>query len=225
MAFILSTSTTVSSPFQNAISVNTGAGFQQQILYQLSSVDPVYDVIIQAQETVNISIYAPGPGYNTQSSLNCEPANSISLSVDPGFCGSPVQGASINGNFYVSNYTYSKNRDTYGIETWSLIAAPKFMDANLNVLYESIFLRGVALGSSTDGETGVSFAQTVPGEHVSINVSAGFPGVGQANTAHYGIVASVGGGAGAGPSDGQASVNIPYTSIYNEGGTNTRVLT
>jgi len=217
MAFIISTDTNVSSPFNNALSVNTSTNNQRQILYQLSNKNPIYDAIINLQISVSISIYSPGPSKSTANSVNCEPADSVLLQVDPGFCGSAVTGASINGNFYVSNYTYTKTRDTYGVENWSFVSAPQYLDDNLNVIYEALFLRGVALGSSTEPEnnTGVNFSSNTV-ESTSMGVSAGFPGVGQANVTKNGIVSSVGGGKGPGDTDGQASVAIPYTPIIND---------
>lgn len=214
MPFILSSSTTVSAPFQKAVSVNASLNTLRQDLFQLSNSNPIYDTLISFQTTLSITIYAPGPLHSTVHSVNCEEANSIPVQVIPGFCGGPIPGLSLNDNYYVTSYSYNKDKNGYGTETWNLVTANQFLDEDLNVEYEILFFRGVATGNSTNPEsqTGVQFeGNTIQTKNFSVSV--GFPGIGTANISKYGRVTAVGGGTGPGGTEGQASVSIPYIPV------------
>jgi len=215
MAFILSTATTVSAPFNNALSVNTSVNSNQQLLFQLSNTEPVYDFLINFQTTVSITVYAPGPEYSVIQSTDCQAANTIDLRIDPGFCGTPINNLIVDEPFFVNSYSYQKSRNTYGQETWSLASLPKVLDEDGDIIYESIMFRGVATGTFTNAaQTGVeSVGNTV--KSFNMAVAGGFPGVGTANELFFGRVVEVGGGVGPGDSDGNASVSIPYTQIPN----------
>ena len=213
MTFILSTSTTVSAPFQNALSINTSINAQRQELYQLSISNPIYDSLVQYQTSISIAIYSPGPSYSTQHSVNCLVASPIEITINPGACGGSID--VISDEFYASAYSYKKDINTYGQESWSLVTVPKYFDDDLqNESYLLSFLRGVATGNSTDPEsqTGVQFIGTTV-ESKSMSISAGFPGIGNAFSVKYGRVISIGGSIGPGDGDGQASVSIPYVPL------------
>lgn len=219
MAFILSTATVVSSPFQNAVSVNTGVNTQQQLLFQLSNSNPVYDTLINYQTTVNISVYSPGPKYNTIQSVDCKASNTLRVKVTPGFCGKSLPSLVIDDEFYVNNYSYSKDRNTHGTESWSLISKNRVLDDTGKLQYESEMFRGISTGTSTGGAkntTGTVFSGNLT-KSSQMSVQAGFPGVGSANEIFFGRVVAVGGGIGEGDSEGQASVSIPYVEVPNDG--------
>lgn len=226
MAFVLSTDTVVSAPFNNAVSVNTNVNAQRQDLYQLSNTNPVFDTIVQYKTTVSVTIYAPGPEYSVVQSVNCEPASPFKLSVTPGLCGTSAPNFKIDDYFYATGYSYKKDINSYGQETWSLTTTPKFFEDDLqNELYTTIFLRGVATGTSTSPEarTGVTFTgNTVSSK--SMSVSAGFPGVGNAFNLKYGRVTKIGKSTGPGATDGQANVTIPYVTLATDGNINPRKL-
>jgi hypothetical protein len=213
MAFILSTATVVSAPFANAVSVNVSVNSQQQFLYQLSNSNPVYDSLTNFQTALNITVYSPGPTYNTIQSTDCKVANTININVEPGFCGTSIPGLEIDDNFVVNSYSYIKARNTYGQETWGMTTLPKILDENGNELYTATLFRGVATGTATD-ETiaGVQFTGATV-ESNTMSVTAGFPGVGTANTLQFGRVTRVGGSTGPGSVDGQANVSIPYVQV------------
>ena len=224
MAFILSSDTTISNPFGNAVSVNTAVNARRQDLYHLSSTNPIYDIIINYKTTLTVNVYSPGPAYSTAHSVNCQIPEALEVSVVPGFCGAVIRGLQLRDDFYVSGYSYSKNRDSFGIESWSLTTADKYYDEDFELIYESAFFRGVAMGTSTSpfNNTGVVFTgETVQSQ--SMSVSAGFPGIGTANVLHYGRVTQVGRGVGPGNVDGKANVTIPYVAVANPSGQQGRI--
>lgn len=217
MAFILSSSTTVEGPFAGRLtSLNVSAASRVENLFQLTdgTSSPIYDTLITYQVTASLTLYAPGPTYSTEISINCEEGETISLKVVPGFCGEEVAGLTLEDDFYVNSYSYNKTTLTHGTESWGLISKTVFANSNFEPLFSTLMLTGAATGSSTDpsSETGVVF-NTNTVETIAIDVSAGNPGLGQANKLLFGGVSQIGGGLGSGATDGKASVTIPYASL------------
>jgi len=241
MAFLLSSSTLISiipdlnisqvvSDFGDRVaSINVTSNSQMSPLYQLTSInntDPVYDLLVIYKINASVSLYAPGPFYSTLHAIACEEAGTLDLKIEPGFCGEAITGISFSDQFYVNAYSYKKSTNSYGIETWGMQSKSIYLDDEFNEEFDTTQLRGVAMGTTTtpsssySGDfypTGIKFAdgtQIVNGH--SINLSAGNPGLGQANITKHGRIIQIGGGIGPGDFDGQAQVNIPYTTLPAE---------
>lgn len=211
MAFIISTNTVV-SPFTNAISINASLNARVQNLFQISVLNPIYDSFTTFQTSISITTYAPGGQlYEIPVSVNCEEANSIPITVDPGDCAGTVV-ETIDDDFFATSYAYNKERNTYGTESWTLVTSPLVKLKN-GTIVPHLHLRGVSTGFSAGDGTGVEFSEVSDEESTFINITAGFPGVGKVNTMKFGTVSKVGGGTGPGSSDGQANVTIPYVTI------------
>lgn len=210
MGYVIAAGTTVAG--MGAVqSVSVDLSPQIERLYQLGSAVP-YNRNIITQHRLSVTSYGGSgtPSYSTAASEQCLAANSLSVSVSPGACGGSVTG--ISETWFVTSYSYNKDAQGWGTESWSMVSAPESSDGG-----SATMIRGVAEGSATTGgaSVGVSFTgDTVEG--VSIQVQAGSPGIGRADTAAFGEVTSVGGGTtgqGIGLT-GSANVSIPYTPIY-----------
>lgn len=210
MGFVISAGTLVTG-LGAALSVNLDLSPQIQRLWQLGSSIP-YNKNIITQKRLSVVVYggSGSPTYSTAASVGCTDANTLPISVSAVACGGGAIGTS--DDWYVTGYSYSKDAQGWGQETWTLVSAPEASGGGTPVM-----IRGVAEGSSTTGGAiaGVTFiGATIDGE--SIQVQAGSPGIGRADTAVFGEVSSVGGtttGQGIGLT-GNANVSIPYSPIY-----------
>lgn len=214
MGFVISAGTLVTG--MGAVqSVSVDLSPQIQRLYQLGSTIP-YNKNIITQHRMSVTSYGDSgtPVYSTIASTDCLDSDTIDITVSPGICA----GLSINeiaDDWYVTGYSYTKDAQGWGSESWTLVTAPLASDAGAVV---PVMIRGIAEGSATtDGgaDTGVEFlVDLVTG--VSIQVQAGSPGIGRANSSVFGEISSVGNattGQGTGLT-GSANVSIPYTPIY-----------
>jgi len=227
MAIILGTSTTLlidgtSDGFQ---SVSWSISRQPNRLWQLGSWDP-YRTQVVATVNVNVSSYAGAlTSLNSdiiRPSTSCEfsPARkSIQLVA---YACDPTNNVDIDySDMYITSYSYSKGDPTgFGTESWSF---QTWIDPNLSgseflsIPTPSHVLQGISEGQRSGNVTnlGVSFLSSglVSGQEGS--VSAGVPGLGNANTVELGIVNGIGGGSleeyG---KDGSSSASIPHTPLY-----------
>lgn len=211
MPFVISAGTFVSGFGAGIQSVSLNLTPQIQRLYQLGSSIP-FDKNITSQKSMTITKYGgQGGSISVSPSTSCADANGHSISVSAAGCGGSVGDSDL---FFCTSYSYNKDVQGWGIETYSFISKPEVIGG---AGATAIMIRGVAEGqTSIDGgaDTGVSFTgDTIPG--TNIEVSAGNPGIGRAFNIVFGEVGSVGGGTGkADGRDGTASVQIPYTPIF-----------
>ena len=211
MAIIIGAATQVS--FNNAcvISANWGYNPNVQRLYCIGEWVPDDErTYYRPTETLNLTIYAPGPTYSTDPTTSCADANSISASITPAACGGNF--GSLTGNWLVSSYSYSKDDASLpGQESWSLT---RWKDLNStpasNFIEPTYVMRGISEGQATDN-AGIVFTGTTV-ETQTGNVSAG--GFGRADELEVGVVTSVGGGSSTAGDTGQGSASMPYTPLY-----------
>ena len=200
MGIVIGASTTVTFS-ACATSVSWGASPNSQRLYCLGKETP-HLVITKPTATLSITVYAPGPSYDTGVTLTCANANTINASVSPGSCGGGGEG--VGGSWFVNSYSYSKDDAVMpGTESWS-------MQQWIGDLKPSYVMRGVTEGQGSPG-SGVNFL-TVDGSTSTGSVSAG--GFGRADTLTVGVVSSVGGGSSAKGATGQGSASMSYTDLY-----------
>lgn len=219
MAIVLGSSTTANiGGTSNGIqSVSWGAATQSQHLWELGSFIPFKT---QLTLTVNCSVsaYAGEIGSVTLvPSEECEDSGATKqIFISAVACG----GAAVDGmdsEMFLTSYSYSKqDGNTLGTENWSFQGWLLAEGAGANIINmpaPSYVLQGIAEGSFSGSSHGIA-ASTTYGSSSQGQVSAGFPGVGTADTTTTCIPTAVGGGALSGSSYGQGSASIPHQPIY-----------
>jgi len=204
MGVVLGAMTTISPG--GAVSANWGLSGQVNRLYVLGSMEPFDEKIIM-MESVSITFYGgAGPTVSIATSTSCsDSAAKFNVTITPGGCGDV--GGSMSGSFFLMSYSYSKNdpigygQATYNGQRWVSTPTP-------------IVLCGVSEGSASGGvDSGVTLTESYTGSQGS--VSAGFPGVGWASDVSYGLVSSVGPGAGKSDGDqGQGNATVQHQPIW-----------
>jgi hypothetical protein len=202
------------------ISASWGADPGRQDAFCLGSWAPsLVHLVYKPQLTASLTLYAPGPTYDTTPSEDCTTLGAESLTIEAGSC---VGSEGVSGDdWQVNSYSYSKaSKDVPAQETWSLIkyigATSILTGAAATRGVEPTFVsRGITQGQSTNAssptKTGIVFDSTFA-ESQSGNVSAGSTGT--ATTTVYGIVNRVGGGSSEVADYGEGSASIPLTPIY-----------
>ncbi|MHA1833664.1 MAG: hypothetical protein ACTSV7_06695 [Candidatus Baldrarchaeia archaeon] len=205
MSVVIGAGTTANLGTQDCVaSVNWSLSPNTQRLYCLGSWDPFYS-IYKPTENMSMTIYSPGPDYNTEPTQSCIDANQISAAVDPAACGDPVNGMS--GDFFVNSYNYSKDdAQLPGQESWSLT---RWVSGGGAVLPDYT-IRGISEGSGTPN-SGIVFSG-VTTTSTTGSVSAG--SIGRADEVEAGVVVQVGGGSTLAGETGTGSVSIPYTPLW-----------
>jgi len=219
MAIIIGALTTTG--VQGTISAQWGVQAQLNRLWQLGSWDP-YRTVVTKVENVSFTTYAGSVGTKDLSpATSCADSTAtIAVNISPATCGAFIPG--LSGNFYLTSYNYSKG-DAIGIgqESWAGQRWPGGGTGGVNTEYTgapTYVLQGPSEGSRSGdvSDTGIVFdggAAQVEGSQGS--VSAGFPGIGQADTTIYGIVNRVGGGTLKEDGKiGQGSASIPHQPLY-----------
>ncbi len=209
-SIIIGAATQISFAGSNcAISAQWGFNPNAQRLYCIGEWSP-HSTYYRPTETLNVTIYAPGPTYSTAPSTSCNNANTITASVAPIGCGSSVEG--VSGAWYVTSYSYSKQeKGQPGQESWSLT---KWVEGNdSNAIAPTYVIRNIAEGQTTnESVTGIVFTDidNLEGSTGSVSANA----MGTAETTTFGVVSQVGGGSSAAGDIGQGSANIPYNPLY-----------
>jgi len=212
MAFIISSATFVTGlGTRGIISVNLSLSPQIQRLYDIGYTDP-YDTNTIEQNSLAIVRYGPGPTYSVEASDVCEDANSLTIKVTANGCGSGDD-VDYEDDFFVSSYSYTKDVQGFGQESWSMVTRPIPTTGA-----DFIMVRGIAEGQTTpDGNTGQTTGARIASGSVSgkeISVTAGSPGIGTADEVTFGIIDQIGGGTGKYDGfTGNANVSIPYSPI------------
>lgn len=217
MAVIIGALTTVS--IAGSISANWSVQAQINRLWELGSWTP-YKTVVTKMESANITAYAgSGPSISLAPSTSCADSTAtFSVTISPGACGAGG-GGGLTGSFFLMSYSYSKGdavglgQESYNGQRWpgggggggvEAIDAPTYV------------LQGPAEGNESGDVTnkGVTLGSTTV-EGTQGSVSAGFPGLGQADTIKYGIVSAVGGGTLKQDGKvGQGSANVPHQPIW-----------
>lgn len=214
MPFIISAGTFVTGFGVGIQSINLAIAPQIQRLYQLGTAVP-FDRNQIIQKTLTISRYGGGgnSAYDVSASLTCDEPTPLNISIAATNCSG--DNLDEDDEWFVNSYSYSKDVQGWGVESWSLVTRPEVLGGGDAI---ARMIRGVAEGQSTingGANTGVTFlAGTINGQ--TAEVTAGSPGIGKAFNISYGEISSVG-GATTGKSDGlegNAQVSIPYIPIY-----------
>ena len=203
-------------------SVNWNIQVQSNRLWELGSWD-VYKTQVTKTITVSVTTYAGVLGsVNLTPSTSC--ANSSAnktIIISASACGT---GGSVNfneANMYITSYSYSKGDPTaFGTESWSF---QKWVDpGNLGAGYIEVgeptfVLQGISEGSKTGNVSNlgviIDSATSLTGSQGS--VSAGFPGLGNADDIEYGIVSRIGGGTlEQSGKTGQSNASVPHQLLY-----------
>jgi len=212
MAIVIGAATQVSFGGACAISANWSYSPNVQRLYCIGEWTPSNDrTFYRPTESLNITIYAPGPSYSTDPTQSCTDANTISASVSPATCGGDFVDA-FSGQWMVASYSYSKDDATLpGQESWSMTRWQNLDTASpQNAIDPTYVMRGISEGQATNN-AGITFTGTTVDTFTG-NVSAG--GFGRADTLEMGVVTNVGGGSSSSGDTGQGSASMPYTPLY-----------
>lgn len=208
MAIIIGNNTTVTFGSNTCvISANWGYNPNAQRLYCLGEWTP-WKTYYRPTETLSLTLYAPGPDYDTDPTLECADANTIAASVNPQGCGDDV--GTFTGDWFVTSYSYNKDDGSLpGQESWSL---QKWVDdGNPDTVLPDYIIRNISEGQSTGPETGIQLTgDTATSRTGSVSANS----IGRAYVLTVGVVSKVGGGSGAAGVTGQGSASIPYTPLY-----------
>ena len=229
MGVILGTMTTVvvggvNTGFQ---SVNWNINRQPNRLWQLGSWAP-WATQVGTTVTISITTYAGAlAAQELRASTSCEtsPA-SKDISISAESCDPATEVDVEYENMFLTSYSYSKGDAIgFGTESWSF---QKWIESGVGGDFMTMpeptyVLQGTTEGSKSGNVTnlGLEFFSDgdVGGSHIvegqQGSVSAGFPGVGNADTIQLGLVNQVGGGSlEDGGKTGQSSATIPHQPLY-----------
>jgi hypothetical protein len=227
MSIILGSATIVSvgGNADGIISAQWGISPQVNRLWQLGHWQPYKTTVVNIRN-VSLTMYAgAGPTIPALSpAASCTNSTAkMTVVITPAGCGEGI--SALGGTFevYLSSYSYDKG-DAVGFGQQSY-AGQEWVDDVTNeedaIIYlgaPTHVLQGISEGTITadDGlDTGVTFDTSWNVEGTQGNISAGSPGIGQANTTIYGIATNIDNGdLVARGLVGQASVNITHTPIY-----------
>jgi hypothetical protein len=209
-SIIIGSATQVSFGGACVISANWGYNPNPQRLYCIGSWSP-FQTYYRPTETLNLTIYAPGPTYDVSPTEVCANANTIGASITPAACGDETY-PSLGGQWLVNSYSYTKDDASLpGQESWSMTRWTDLAATELpNTVEPTYVMRGISEGQAT-GNAGIIFTGDTADSY-SGNVSAG--GFGRADTLSAGVIEQVGGGSSAAGDTGQGSASIPYTPLY-----------
>ncbi len=193
-------------------------------LFQLGSFD-AYDVDVQIQETVSITNYG-----GASSTVALAPATDctdstarMNISITTAPCTGSTTPIERTGDdaMFITSYSYSKEPESQGQESWSLQSKPTLEGFTGNRSY----IQGFAEGNHVTGDdvvsddgiilTGSVTATTYDATGRNIEVSAGSPSIGSDITQVYGQITRIGGAVG--KEDGKrgtSTANIPHELVY-----------
>ena len=173
--------------------------------------------------TVNVTTYAGALSEVTLTpSTDCTDSTARkNIYINPASCSIQVD-IFDEPDMFITSYSYSKgDPNTFGTESWSF---QKWVDSEvtgtdiINTIAPTAVIQGITEGNYT-ADAGLDIGLVLDTEQrvtgFQGDVSAGFPGIGQANITTYGIVTKIGGGdlENAGKI-GNSSASIPHQPIY-----------
>jgi hypothetical protein len=201
-------------------SVNWNTSVQPNRLWQLGDWNP-YKTQVTKTITVSVTTYAQVLGTVALApAASCADSTAVKvITIDPGACDVTVDG--ISETMYITSYSYSKGDPiAFGTESWSFQVwkDPGLTgDDFINVPEPTYVLQGIAEGTKSGDVTnlGVVMNAATEVDGAQGSVSAGFPGIGNADVNTTGIVTQIGGGTlEEGGKVGQSSANIPHQPLY-----------
>lgn len=225
MAIIIGANTQVTGDVQGVISAQWGISPQINRLWQLGSWDPYYQLATRVTN-VSLTIYAGGgPTLNLQPATACVDSTALlNITITPGSCGAIPDDLGGNFSVYLSSFSYSKGDATgFGQQSYSGQDWPGGAGAgggeNVEFTDEpTVILQGRSEGTETTDTglgTGVSFSGGWDVYGTDGNVSAGFPGIGEAHETRHGLIDQISNGDLRNDGKvGQASVTIPHQPLY-----------
>lgn len=226
MVVIIGAGTTVTSSVITGgfVSVSFSLSPSIERLFQLGDFDP-FDVQITEQESVSITNYG-----GASSEVSLSPSTSCSDStakmdvvITPAPCTGSTTPISKTGAdaLFINSFSYSKDFQTYGQESWSLQGKPLLVGYTGSTVFIQGFAEGNHLvGSDIVSDDGIDLtSSTGVGSFDStgrnLQVSAGSPGIGQDDTQEFGKVTAIGGGVGKEDGKrGNASANVPHQLVF-----------
>ena len=204
-------------------SINWATQRQPTRLWQLNSWVP-YKTQVNKTYTASITMYAGSMGFKvlsaSDSCINSTASDHIIVTITP--CLS-FTAEGIDETMYLTSYSFSKgDPNSFATESWSYqmwvdsdVTGPEFINSGA----PNVVLQGISEGSWS-GEAGED-AITLDGSGrvtgSTGSVSAGTPGIGNADETEYGIVTRIGvptNYAHPGGETGQAQAGIPHTPLY-----------
>jgi hypothetical protein len=198
-------------------------------LWQLGNWGP-YKTQIVTSVTLNLTTYASVimPRIVLSPSTDCSDSSKMRIIFSAAAC-DPASSVNFDMYMYLTSYSYAKEDSTgFATESWAFQA---WIDSGLpsssSFIYvpaPSVVLEGISEGSRSgdvgNGTTDLGIVFLAPeSSHVVTgqqgSVSAGFPGVGNADTISLGIVSEVGAGLlEAAGRTGRSSAQIPRQPLY-----------
>ncbi len=221
MGVIIGAATTVAfgAAGGHATQISWNVNTNVQRAYVLGDWAPYTDAeVTSPTETLNVTVYSPGPTYATTPSNSCDNANQLAASVSPAGCGAGSDGPT-STTWYVTGYNYSKGDARQpGQEAWSLM---QYVTLGITgVIIPTYNLRGISEGSITSSDV-VATAATKAGIDIDIDtVSTGTTGsvsagqIGRSDYQYTGVITQVGASSGGSGDIVNGSCSMPYTALY-----------
>lgn len=210
-------------------SVNWNINRQPNRLWQLGAWQP-WRTQVGTTVTLSVTAYAGALAEQTlRASTSCEisPA-SKTISLDAQSCDPATTVTFTYQNMFLTSYNYNKGDPIgFGTESWSF---QKWVESGvggdfLEIPEPNYILQGITEGQKQGNVTNVGLEfftdSEAGGEHIVTgqqgSVSAGIPGLGNADEIQIGLVKQVGGGSlEDGGKTGSSSATIPHTPLYIE---------
>ncbi len=225
MVVIIGAGTTVNSSVINAgiTSVSFSLSPNIERLFQLGSFTP-FDTNITTTESISLSNH--GGGSSTVSLTPSISCTDSTATMDVTIVTAPCQGSATTINrtgtdaLFITSYSYSKDFQGFGSESWSLQGKPIIVGFTGNVSFIQGFSEGNHLtGADIVSNDGIVLTGSISGANdatsQNIQVSAGSPGLGQDDIQEFGKITQIGGGIGKEDGKrGNASANVPHQLVF-----------
>ncbi len=226
MVVIIGAGTTVTSNVITGgfVSVSFNVSPTVERLFELGSFDP-FDINIQTQESISITNHGGASTVVTLiPSTSCVDSTAImEVTITPAPCTGSADPITRTGtdSLFINSYSYSKDFQSFGQETWSLQGKPLLIGFTGSTAFIQGFSEGSQLiGTDIVSNDGVALTSSTgvgsfDAEGRALSVSAGAPSVGNDDIQQFGKVTAIGGGVG--KEDGKrgtASATIPHQLIF-----------
>lgn len=228
MVVIIGAGTTVTSSIISGgfVSVSFSLSPQVERLFQLGSFD-AYDINLTTQESASITCYggASTPVALAPSTACVDSTAKMDVTITPAPCtgaSTPITRTGPDALF-ITGFSYSKDFQGYGQESWSLQGKPIITGFTGSIAYIQGFAEGNRLTGpdivSDDGIVLVDSTTSTPGlvdaTGRSLSVSAGSPGLGNDDDQDFGKVTEIGGAVGKEDGKrGNATASVPHQLIF-----------